>query len=153
MNSTIEVKLASIPAGPGVYVYKDAAGIPIYVGKARSLRSRVRSYFQDSRDLDPRLSQMLSSIGDVEFVVTDTEGEALALENNLVEVQDRPHPRLAGAGRRLLCRAVLPRRARAKNAALDRKVLPDTELHDHDRWKTPASLPAVLHPQVPRSMR
>jgi excinuclease ABC subunit C len=85
MNSAIEVKLASIPAGPGVYLYKDAAGVPIYVGKARSLRSRVRSYFQDSRDLDPRLSQMLSSIGDVEFVVTDTEGEALALENNLIK--------------------------------------------------------------------
>ena len=89
MNSTIEIKLASIPAGPGVYVYKDASGAPIYVGKARSLRSRVRSYFQDSRDLDPRLSQMLNSIGDMEFVVTDTEGEALALENNLIK-QHKP---------------------------------------------------------------
>jgi len=89
MNSTIEIKLANIPAGPGVYMYKDASGVPIYVGKARSLRSRVRSYFQDSRDLDPRLSQMLSSIGDIEFVVTDTEGEALALENNLIK-QHKP---------------------------------------------------------------
>ena len=79
----------AFPPGPGVYLYKDASGAPIYVGKARSLRSRVRSYFQDSRDLDPRLSQMLSSIDDVEFVVTDTEGEALALENNLIK-QHKP---------------------------------------------------------------
>jgi excinuclease ABC subunit C len=89
MNAIIETKLKSIPPGPGVYLYKDASGTPIYVGKARSLRSRVRSYFQDSRDLDPRLSQMLSSVGDVEFVVTDTEGEALALENNLIK-QHKP---------------------------------------------------------------
>jgi excinuclease ABC subunit C len=85
MNSTLEVKLESIPPGPGVYLYKDGSGLPIYVGKARSLRNRVRSYFQDSRDLDPRLYQMRSSIHDVEFVVTDTEGEALALENNLIK--------------------------------------------------------------------
>jgi excinuclease ABC subunit C len=89
MNATIETKLKNIPPGPGVYLYKDASGTPIYVGKARSLRSRVRSYFQDSRDLDPRLSQMLSSVGDIEFVVTDTEGEALALENNLIK-QHKP---------------------------------------------------------------
>jgi len=89
MNPKIEGKLKSIPAGPGVYMYKDESGAAIYVGKARSLRNRVRSYFQDSRDLDPRLSQMLSSISDLEFVVTDTEGEALALENNLIK-QHKP---------------------------------------------------------------
>ena len=85
MNPTLTAKLDNIPAGPGVYVYRDAEGVPIYVGKARSLRNRVRTYFQDSRDLDPRLSQMLASVHDVEFVVTDTEGEALALENNLIK--------------------------------------------------------------------
>ena len=89
MSSILERKLESIPAGPGVYMYKDAGGAAIYVGKARSLRSRVRSYFQDSRDLDPRLTQMRTSICDVEFVVTDTEGEALALENNLIK-QHKP---------------------------------------------------------------
>src|SRR5688572_31427287 len=85
MKSALEVKLESIPPGPGVYLSKDASGSPIYVGKARSLRNRVRSYFQDSRDFDPRLTQMRTSISDVEFVVTDTEGEALALENNLIK--------------------------------------------------------------------
>src|SRR4029450_2712106 len=89
MNSTLETKLAGIPPGPGVYLYKDADGAPIYVGKARSLRSRVRSYFQDSRDLDPRLYQMLQSTADADFVVPHTEGEALALENNLIK-QHKP---------------------------------------------------------------
>jgi len=85
MNSRIEAKLAEIPAGPGVYLYKSASGEPIYVGKAKSLRNRVRTYFQESRDLDERLDQMMANIEDVEFIVTDTEGEALALENNLIK--------------------------------------------------------------------
>src|SRR5262245_27178213 len=85
MKSILETKLETIPAGPGVYMYKDASGVAIYVGKARSMRNRVRSYFQDSRDFDPRLTQMRTSIHDVEFIVTDTEGEALALENNLIK--------------------------------------------------------------------
>src|SRR6185369_4333213 len=85
MNRKIESKLVEIPAGPGVYVYKSGAGEPIYVGKAKSLRNRVRTYFQESRDLDERLDQMLANIEDVEFIVTDTEGEALALENNLIK--------------------------------------------------------------------
>jgi excinuclease ABC subunit C len=85
MKPALQAKLENIPPGPGVYLYKDSSGSPIYIGKARSLRNRVRSYFQDSRDLDPRLSQLMVSIDDVEFVVTDTEGEALALENNLIK--------------------------------------------------------------------
>src|SRR5688572_21214205 len=89
MNSELEAKLKSIPPGPGVYMYKDAVGAPIYVGKARSLRNRVRTYFQQSRPLDPRLDQMRASIHDVDFFVTDTEGEALALENNLIK-QHKP---------------------------------------------------------------
>jgi excinuclease ABC subunit C len=89
MNSALQAKLENIPSGPGVYLYKDSTGSAIYIGKARSLRNRVRTYFQDSRNLDPRLSQMMISIEDVEFVVTDTEGEALALENNLIK-QHKP---------------------------------------------------------------
>ena len=82
-------KLRAIPAGPGVYLYKDSLGDIIYVGKAKSLRNRVRSYFQESRNLDERKGQMMAAIADVEFVVTDTEGEALALENNLIK-QNKP---------------------------------------------------------------
>ncbi len=84
-NAQLAAKLASIPAGPGVYLYRDGAGDVLYVGKAKSLRNRVRGYFQESRDLDPRMDRMMARIADVEFIVTDTEGEALALENNLIK--------------------------------------------------------------------
>src|SRR5215470_17710998 len=89
MNPTVEAKLKQIPPGPGVYLYKDAFGQPIYVGKAKSLRNRVRTYFQDSRDFDERRDQMMDAIEDLEFIMTDTEGEALALENNLIK-QHKP---------------------------------------------------------------
>jgi excinuclease ABC subunit C len=84
MNPTIEGKLERIPPGPGVYLYK-ASGLTVYVGKAKSLRNRVRTYFQQSRNFDERRDQMMDAIDDVEFIVTDTEGEALALENNLIK--------------------------------------------------------------------
>jgi excinuclease ABC subunit C len=85
MNPTVESKLKRIPPGPGVYLYKDSAGQTIYVGKAKSLRNRVRTYFQLSRDLDELKDHMMEAIEDVEFIMTDTEGEALALENNLIK--------------------------------------------------------------------
>src|SRR5438309_163890 len=85
MNATLEAKLKSIPPGPGVYLYKDSTNLTVYVGKAKSLRNRVRTYFQLSRDLDERKDQMMDAIEDVEFIMTDTEGEALALENNLIK--------------------------------------------------------------------
>jgi excinuclease ABC subunit C len=89
MNPTVEAKLKQIPPGPGVYLYKDADGQTIYVGKAKSLRNRVRTYFQLSTELDQRKDQMMDAIEDVEFIMTDTEGEALALENNLIK-QHKP---------------------------------------------------------------
>jgi excinuclease ABC subunit C len=89
MNPTVQAKLQQIPPGPGVYLYKDAGAQIIYVGKAKSLRNRVRTYFQLSADFDERKDQMMGSIEDVEFVMTDTEGEALALENNLIK-QHKP---------------------------------------------------------------
>lgn len=85
MNPTVETKLKRIPPGPGVYLYKDTSGQTIYVGKAKSLRNRVRTYFQESRNLDEMKDQMMDAIEDVEFIMTDTEGEALALENNLIK--------------------------------------------------------------------
>ncbi len=82
---SIQEKLESLPAGPGVYQHKDAQGKVLYVGKAKSLRSRVRSYFQKSRSLDPRIEQMLSRATDLEIIVTDSEVEALILEANLIK--------------------------------------------------------------------
>jgi excinuclease ABC subunit C len=81
---TLEEKLAVLPDRPGVYLYKDARGQVAYVGKAASLRSRVRSYFQESRPRDAKTDALVRQIADLEYVVTDNELEALMLEANLV---------------------------------------------------------------------
>ncbi|HXH81569.1 MAG TPA: excinuclease ABC subunit UvrC, partial [Candidatus Tectomicrobia bacterium] len=81
---SLEDTLARLPDRPGVYLYRDAKGQVIYVGKAASLRSRVRSYFQDSRAPDPKTDALVRQIADLEIIVTDNELEALMLEANLV---------------------------------------------------------------------
>src|SRR4051812_12331009 len=81
----LKEKLESLPVRPGVYLFKDADGTIVYVGKARSLRDRVRSYFQAGRPVDPRKGSMVEEISDFDLVVTDSEMEALALENNLIK--------------------------------------------------------------------
>jgi excinuclease ABC subunit C len=81
----LQQKIDNMPAEPGVYIYKNAAGRIIYVGKARSLRQRVRSYFQDSRPLDPKTQRLISEAADLEYIVTDNEVEALILESTLVK--------------------------------------------------------------------
>ncbi|HTR99105.1 MAG TPA: excinuclease ABC subunit UvrC [Bacteroidota bacterium] len=78
-------KLENLPASPGVYQHKDAAGKVLYVGKAKNLRNRVRQYFQKSRSLGPRIEQMLTKATDIEVIVTDSEVEALILEANLIK--------------------------------------------------------------------
>ncbi len=78
-------KLQALPTRPGVYLFKDAAGKVVYVGKARVLRDRVRSYFQASRPMEYLKGRMMESVADLDLVVTDTEMEALALENNLIK--------------------------------------------------------------------
>jgi excinuclease ABC subunit C len=127
MNPTLEAKLKSIPPGPGVYLYKDDSGQIIYVGKAKSLRNRVRTYFQLSTDLDIRKDQMLDAIGDVEFIMTDTEGEALALENNLIKQHkpkynillrdDKTYPYIKLTINEPYPRAMITRRVRKDGAA------------------------------------
>jgi len=81
---TLEDKLARVPDRPGVYLYRDAKAQVLYVGKAASLRSRVRSYFQESRPRDPKTDALVRQIRDLEYIVTDNELEALMLEANLV---------------------------------------------------------------------
>src|SRR6476660_5629084 len=81
---SLEDKLARLPDRPGVYLYRDAKAQVIYVGKAASLRSRVRSYFQESRPRDPKTDALVRQIRDLEYIVTDNELEALMLEANLV---------------------------------------------------------------------
>lgn len=85
MTTALKDKLANLPKGPGVYQHRDAEGTVLYVGKAKNLRNRVRSYFQESRPREGRLQALVSKIADVEVIVTDTEAEALILENNLIK--------------------------------------------------------------------
>jgi len=78
-------KAAGLPEGPGVYLFKDAAETILYVGKARSLRSRVRSYFLESRWADAKTGSLVREIADLETIVVDNDREALALENQLIK--------------------------------------------------------------------
>jgi excinuclease ABC subunit C len=84
-------KLEQLPNRPGVYLFEDAEGRILYVGKARVLRDRVRSYFQASRPTELHKSRMVEEIADLELVVTDSEMEALALENNLIKRHKPPY--------------------------------------------------------------
>ena len=78
-------KAALLPLSPGVYLYKDAGGRVIYVGKAKSLRLRVRSYFNDDRLADAKTGTLISEAVDVDYILVDNNKEALALENNLIK--------------------------------------------------------------------
>jgi len=78
-------KAAQLPLAPGVYLYKDAGGRVIYVGKAKSLRHRVRSYFSDDRLADVKTGTLISEATDVDYILVDNNKEALALENNLIK--------------------------------------------------------------------
>jgi excinuclease ABC subunit C len=78
-------KAAALPESPGVYLFKDAVGKVVYVGKARSLRNRVRSYFLESRWVDAKTGSLAREIADLETIVVENEREALALENNLIK--------------------------------------------------------------------
>ncbi|MCL6443592.1 MAG: excinuclease ABC subunit UvrC [Alicyclobacillus sp.] len=89
MNETIRNKLQLLPTQPGVYLMKDARGAVIYVGKAKVLRNRVRSYFTGSHDMKTQL--MVSHVADFEYIVTDTVVEALVLECNLIKQYSPPY--------------------------------------------------------------
>jgi excinuclease ABC subunit C len=82
-------KIRTIPASPGVYLYKNAEGEIIYVGKAKSLKSRVRSYFGEGREVEAKTGTLLREAVDVEYIVVANEKEALALENNFIK-QKKP---------------------------------------------------------------
>src|SRR5271168_691449 len=78
-------KAALLPESPGVYLFKDAGGRVLYVGKARSLRSRVRSYFLESSWVNAKTGSLAREIADLETIIVDNEREALALEHNLIK--------------------------------------------------------------------
>jgi excinuclease ABC subunit C len=86
----LSARLKEIPQEPGVYFMRDERDQILYIGKSKSLRSRVRSYFRDQASHMPRTTMMVMQVVDIEFIVTDTEAEALALEANLIK-QHQPH--------------------------------------------------------------
>ncbi|MEG4799056.1 excinuclease ABC subunit UvrC [Microcoleus sp. ARI1-B5] len=86
----LESRLKEIPAVPGVYLMRDESDRILYIGKSKRLRNRVRSYFRESQNLSPRIAMMVQQVREIEFIATDTEAEALALEANLVK-QHQPY--------------------------------------------------------------
>jgi len=86
----LETRLQEIPPEPGVYFMRDGTGGILYIGKSKKLRSRVRSYFRQGQKLSDRITMMVRQVTEIEFIVTDTEAEALALEANLIK-KHQPH--------------------------------------------------------------
>ncbi|SYZ73795.1 UvrABC system protein C [Candidatus Zixiibacteriota bacterium] len=85
MNEKLEIKLKNLPPNPGVYLFKNREGKIIYIGKAKNLRHRVRTYFQSARGLDAKTEGLVAAVDDFDMLVTDSEVEALILEANLVK--------------------------------------------------------------------
>ena len=81
----LHAKIRTIPAVPGCYLYKNAAGEVIYVGKAKNLRARVRSYFLEANQLNAKTGSLMREAVDIEYITVANEHEALALENNLIK--------------------------------------------------------------------
>ena len=86
----LSARLGEIPPEPGVYLMRDRSDRIIYIGKSRKLRSRVRSYFREGNHKSHRTATMVQQVTEIEFIVTDTEAEALALEANLIK-QHQPY--------------------------------------------------------------
>jgi excinuclease ABC subunit C len=84
-QTPLREKVAQLPLAPGVYLYKDAAAKVIYVGKAKILRARVRSYFNEDKLSDAKTGSLIAEARDIDYILVDNEKEALALENNLIK--------------------------------------------------------------------
>ena len=170
--------LSSYPDQPGIYLYRDAKGKILYVGKARSIRKRLASYFA-AGPKHPKTEALLAEFETIDTVVANTESEALALENafikkhkpryNILLRDDKTYPYIKVTtgeewpralrdaarpeGRAQLLRAVpagadLPRRD--EDGAAD---VPDPHLPDRDRRQAAASLPLLRHARLPRAVR
>ena len=84
-NDVITEQLKQLPSGPGVYLMRDDKGNILYVGKASDLHNRVRSYFSGGQTLTPKLKRLTALVNDIDFLVTNSEQEALILESNLIK--------------------------------------------------------------------
>ena len=84
-SRTLQEMAAGLPEEPGVYQFRSARGTILYIGKAKSLRSRVRSYFQNPAGRSPRIRRMLAEAADLDIIIAGSEVEALILENQLIK--------------------------------------------------------------------
>ena len=90
MNDLLKNKLDNLPEKPGVYLMRNADNTVIYVGKAKILKNRVKQYFQSQANQPIKVRKMVEHISDIDYIITDTEVEALMLECNLIK-QYRPY--------------------------------------------------------------
>ena len=175
---TLAEKLKQLPTSPGIYLHKNAAGKIIYVGKAKNLRNRVRSYFQSSRNMDPKTRRMVKLIADFEFIVVDNEVEALVLESNLIKkhkprfnvflkddkqyphlkVTNEPFPKVVITrkivrGRLELLRPISAGSVCTKNTEPDKSCISTTHMRDRDRRQTAAAMPRISSETLSRSLR
>ena len=133
-------RVAQVPDRPGVYLYKDAKGQTIYIGKAASLRGRVRSYFQESRARDPKTEALVGQIRDLEYIVTGNELEAMILEATLVKKHrpryniilrdDKHYPFLKLTTNEEFPRLVVARRVQRDGAAYFGPFFPATAMRE-----------------------
>jgi excinuclease ABC subunit C len=120
LSENLQEKLRQLPVSPGVYLHKNDKGKIIYVGKAKSLRNRVRQYFQSSKNHDHKTRELVARIADFEYIVVDNEIEALVLESNLIKKHkprfnillrdDKQYPHLKLTVKEPFPRVVLTRR-------------------------------------------
>ncbi len=85
ISDAVQARLDSLPLNPGVYIYRDGRGQVIYVGKAKNLRARVRSYFQNAAQHTVKTRRLVADIVDLEWIIVPTEVDALVLENTLIK--------------------------------------------------------------------
>ena len=126
-------KIRTLPTYPGVYLYKNAEGEVIYVGKAKNLRARVRLIFWKAPPSDAKTGSLLREAVDVDYIVVDNEKEALALENNLIKQKkprfnillrdDKTYPYVKLTAGERYPRVYVTRRLRKDGSALLRPVL------------------------------
>ncbi len=136
----LQERVAQVPDRPGVYLYKDAKGQTIYIGKAASLRARVRSYFQESRARDPKTEALVGQIRDLEYIVTGNELEAMILEATLVKKHrpryniilrdDKHYPFLKLTTNEEFPRLVVARRVQRDGAAYFGPFFPATAMRE-----------------------
>ena len=172
-------KIRTLPTSPGVYLYKNAEGEIIYVGKAKNLRARVRSYFLEGAADNAKTGSLLREAVDLDYIVVDNEKEALALENNLIK-QKKPrynillrddktypyikltigerYPRVYPTRRlrrdgSLYFGPYFPDKPGLPNRRSDPPALSDSVLQARPEPLLSAAVPAVLHRALPGAVR